>query len=637
MTQQTPTRWRRYVGPLLPGLARTGLLALLCNLALELTQLTGVDGYPWRFKTPTYAGMFLLGSLVVWLLVGLVHAVVGRLWLTTALMATATAVVAVADHEKVRLLHEPVYPSDWVFVRDISFLTDIVGPRAFVLLVLVLLVLGLAALLGARALRRRFAGRRTAGAAWGTRRSRILVRVLTGALCLLGIGYLGGFNNHGNAVRTTYDALGATWRPWSQQRNYLGNGFVGGFLYNMPVPAMPRPPDYSAAEMARITAKYAAAADRINKHRDPHALDDVNVVAVLSESFSDPTALRGVHLDADPIPFTRRLMGSTTSGAMLAQNIGGGTANMEFETLTGMSMSQLPPQLRVPYQSLVPRFAHFPSVVEWVKRAGHRAIAIHPFTPEMYRRREVYQALGFDQFVHDTTMHERATSGHDGYISDTAAFDEVRRRVDGTREPLFVNLVTMQNHIPFAGRYDDPARVTDPGGKPMSQTGQYVRGLSHSDDALRDFIGDLEHSDEKTLVVFYGDHLPATYPDSVFEANGRLAMHRTPFFVWANFPRPGKGPAGLQPTTSPIHFMDLALERAGAAVPPYYALLQQLRDELPAMDSGMFVDRHDRLVAPGALSDRAVRLLHDYRLVQYDLSAGSRYSEAAMFARVPTG
>jgi phosphoglycerol transferase MdoB-like AlkP superfamily enzyme len=425
VTQPTPTpsTWRRRTGPFLPGVTHTLLLAVLCNLALELVQLTGTGGYLWRFKSPAFPLLFVLGSLVVWLLVGLVHAVVGRLWVTGALMATATAVVAVADHEKVRLLHEPLYPGDWVFLRNLSFLSDIVGPRVVVLLVVAVLVMALAAFVGARALGRRLATRAPASAPQVPLRTRVVVRVLTGVLCLLGIGYLGGFNNPGNAVRATYDALGASWRPWSQQRNYLGNGFVGGFLYNLPVPAMTRPPDYSKATMARIAARYAAAAARINRHRDPAALRDTNVVMVLSESFSDPLALAGVHLDRDPIPFTRRLMASTTSGAMLAQNIGGGTANMEFEALTGMSMSQLPPQLRVPYQSLVPRFATFPSVVGWLRGEGHRAIAIHPFTTEMYRRRDVYPTLGFQQFVHDDTMHEQATSGHDGYISDQAAFD----------------------------------------------------------------------------------------------------------------------------------------------------------------------------------------------------------------------
>jgi phosphoglycerol transferase MdoB-like AlkP superfamily enzyme len=630
VNEPTPTRWRRAVGPLLPGLVGTGLLAVLCNLALELTQLTGVRSHPWQYKTPAYVAMFLLGCVVLWMVVGIVHAVVGRLTVTAALVVAATAAVAVADYEKLQLRREPLFPNDLRFAGDVGFLTAMIGARVLVLLVLGTLALALVAFAGARSLRRRLAPR-TGPHSARARRGRVLLRVLTGTLCLLGVAYLSNFNSPGNAARGAYGVLGAAWRPWSQERNYIGNGFVGGFLYNLDVPAMARPAGYSAAEMARIASTYTRAAEQINRTRDPHGLDDVNVVMVLSESFSDPEALEGVHLDKDPIPFTRRLMGSSLSGAMLAQHVGGGTANMEFEALTGMSLSQFPPQMAVPYQMLVPTRRTFPSVVQWLEQDGHRTVAVHPFTTEMYRRRDAYRSFGFDDFVYDRRMHEQRRLGHEGYISDASAFDEVQRTIDSENEPVFVNLVTMQNHMPYQGRYDDPVHVTGPDGASLADIGQYVRGLTHSDDALRRLIGRLRASDEKTVVVFYGDHLPGAYPDSVFEANGPRVMRQTPFFVWSNFP----GTTGRRPTTSPIHFMDLVLERADAAVSPYYALLDELRHEVPAMEGGMIVGSSDHSIRRSQLSESAARLLHDYRLVQYDLSVGRRYAEGAMFAPAP--
>ncbi len=621
-------RWRRIVDPFLPGLAGTALLAVLCNLVLELSRLASVDGYPWKYKTPLFPVLFLLGSAVLWLLIGAVHSVVGRLRVTAVLAAAATVVVAVADHEKVRLRREPLYPSDWEFLGNVGFLADMVGVRVVFLLTLGILVAAVAALAGVRALRRRRPGQGDARTP-PTRRARVGLRVLTAAFCLLMAGYISDFNVPGNAVRGAYDALGASWKPWSQQRNYLGNGFVGGFLYNLDVPAMTKPADYSAAEMARITATYTEAAHSINRTRDPGGLDDVNVVMVLSESFSDPEALDGIHLAQDPIPYTRGLMGSTMSGKALAQHIGGGTANMEFEALTGMSMAQFPPQIGVAYQMLVPDYETFPSVVGWFQHSGHRAIAIHPFTTEMYRRREVYRSFGFDDFVYAGTMGHHRRIGHDAYLSDSAAYDELEDRLAAEPDPLFVNLVTMQNHMPYTDRYDDPIGVTGPDGEPLTDVGQYLRGLQHSDQALERLIDQLRRSDEKTMLVFYGDHLPGIYPDSVFESNAGRVLRQTPFFVWANFP----GPEDPQPTTSPTHFMDLVLERANAAVPPYYALLEELRSEIPAMDSGMMLDASGGRLEPFELSPRARRLLHDYRLVQYDLSVGHRYSADAMFGQ----
>jgi hypothetical protein len=76
--------------------------------------------------------------------------------------------------------------------------------------------------------------------------------------------------------------------------------------------------------------------------------------------------------------------------------------------------------------------------------------------------------------------------------------------------------------------------------------------------------------------------------------------------------------------------MDLLLQRANAPVPPYYALLHELRQQVPAMEGGVLLDRSGQAVTPGHLSARAARLLHDYRLVQYDLSVGSRFSTRTM-------
>jgi phosphoglycerol transferase MdoB-like AlkP superfamily enzyme len=624
MGDPSTPRWRQYVDPYLPGLWRTALLAVLCNLALELARVVGVDGYPWRFKTPGFPLLFLLGSLVVWMVVGLVHAVIGRLWVTSALTITATVAVAVADHEKVRLRREPLLPGDAEFAGNVGFVVDMVGPgRALAALATACVLFGAAHLL-VRAPRRRSRGDSRPGPGPA---ARVAVRALTGAMCLLSLSYLAGFNAPGNVARGAYDALGATWRPWSQQRNYLGNGFVGGFLYNLDIPPVAPPAGYGLAEMNRIVQRYTEAADRINSTRDRPGLTDVNVVMVLGETFTDPTALRGVHVPQDPIPFTRRLMSSTMSGPMLAHGVGGGTANMEFEALTGMSMSQLPPQVTSPYQMLVPEYSTFPSAVRWLEQDGHRTLAMHPFTTEMYRRRDVYRAFGFDEFVHDETMHRRTRLGNDGYISDASAFDELHRRLVGERRPLFVNLVTMQNHMPYAGRYDDPVAVTGPDGQQLDEIGHYVRGLTHTDRALRDLIDWLTRLDEPTVVVFYGDHQPGTYPDSVFEANTPEDMHRTPYFVWANFP----GPHGEQPLTSPIHFMDLLLARADARVPPYYALLHELRKEIPAMGTGRMFGPQGRPLRRDELSPRAARVLHDYALVQYDLSVGDRHAEAALF------
>ena len=599
----------------------------MSNVVLELAPLLVVHGQAWQYRSAAYPAMFALGFLVLWLLVGLIHALTGRLSVTAAVTACLTLALAYADYNKLSVRREPIYPDDMRFTGQIGFLMHMVGPWTVVVLTGSLMVAAALGFVVVRALSRRFPASLRAVRDPRTRRRRAVMRAVTGSACLLVLAYLTQFNSPGNLARGAYEALGATWRPYSQESNYLSNGFVGGFLNNVDVPSHRAPAGYSRAEMDRIVARYQEAAARINRSRDPGRLAHVNVVLVLSESFSDPEALAGVKVARDPIPFTRRLMRHTTSGSMFAQDIGGGTANMEFEALTGMSASQLPSQLEVPYNQLVPQYRTFPSAVSWLEGSGHRTVAIHPYSPTMYRRNEVYRTFGVDRFIHDSTMHEQRRSGHHGFISDASAFHEVERTLRRASRPVFVNLVTMQNHMPYSGRYDDPVRVTGADGTPLTDIGQYARGLEHTDRALRQFIHRLRASQEKTVVVFYGDHLPGGYPQPVFAANDNLTMHQTPFFVWANFP----GPTSPQPTTSPAHFMDLALQRADAAVPPYYALLDELRHAVPAMEDGLLLGPHGGRLRPDHLPARASRLLHDYRLVQYDLSVGHRFSQHGMF------
>lgn len=601
-------------------LRATFLLALGCNAAVEAFRLIGVAGALWRFKTPWFPALFLVGTVVVWLVVGLVHAVTGRMWLTRVVLLAATVTVTVADHEKVQVRQEPLYPSDLAFVTQVRVLADMVGLTWLLASGVGLLAAALLVARGPVELRQRpVRSPRLAGAG---------LRVVCGGVCLLALVHAAHFNHPGNLVRATFDAVGAEWRPWSQQRNYLGNGFVAGVLYNTDVPRMTPPPGYGQATMAQIADRYATLAGRINRDRQPGGLDGVNVVMVLSESLSDPRLLRGVSAAVDPLPFTRRLMRTTTSGHLLAPGIGGGTANVEFEVLTGMSLALFPPQLRVPFQMLVPKHSRFPSLVRWYEETGHRPIAVHPFSTEMYRRGDVYRAFGFDAFVHEGALASPRRIGHDAYVSDGAAFDEVVSRLRDSDRPLFVQLVTMQNHIPYAGRYDDPIAVVGPDGEPLPPTGQYLRGLWHSDRALQALVRDVRRLRESTVLVVYGDHLPGTYPGPVRDLNGWLTMHRTPFLVWSSFP----GTPVRAPLVSPTHLTDLVLEHADAPVTPYTALLTRLREELPALAGRVAYDASGRSTPLTDLEPPARALLRDYRLVQYDLAVGRGWSEAEMLS-----
>jgi hypothetical protein len=104
-------------------------------------------------------------------------------------------------------------------------------------------------------------------------------------------------------------------------------------------------------------------------------------------------------------------------------------------------------------------------------------------------------------------------------------------------------------------------------------------------------------------------------------------MRTTPFFLWSNY-LPLQTP---QPLTSPIFFMPLLMDQLGAPLPPYYELLRQLHAVVPAMRAGVLYDGEGNPIDREDLSPEARQLLRDYRLVQYDLSVGERYSQDGLF------
>ena len=607
------------------GLVVSAVAAVVCTLVLELSQLIGAAPHWW---VTTFVGTaFVADCLIVWLVLVVLIGITNRVMVSVGFVAAFVFIIAVANWVKIGIRSEPVYPSDVDFIKEPQFLTTMVSPKSLVIALFVVIGIVAISLLIANKYERRLVAIWPEHLPFRHQLVAVGVRSLIVTFALVMLANTAGFNYPGNVWRKVYDMSGDRWRYWNQRTNYQAHGFLGGFLYNMPTTAMSEPPEYSQATMDALAAKYQRVADRINAKRTG-SLDDTNVVIVLSESFSDPTRLAGMKLAQDPIPRTRRLLGRTTSGTMMTQLYGGGTANMEFETLTGQSIGLFKPQLSSPYQMLVSSFQKYPSAVGWFAAHGHDPIAVHPYLTGMYKRQTVYKTFGFTKFIHDTTMAESHKIDNSQFISDQSAFDEVERQITASPRPLMVNLVTMQNHIPMDNAYKNPIPVTGIGGSEANRVSNYARGLAHTDQALAKFLADLRRSKEKTVVVFYGDHLPGIYSSDVRDSNSDLAIHETPFFLWSNR---GKLVHKPEPVTSPINFLPMLYQMADAPIPPYYAMLQQLRTQVSAIEQGRILTPTGQQMERDALPPRAQRLLDDAQMVQYDFSIGKRYAVDAMW------
>lgn len=600
--------------------------AFLLNAILELFHTGGDVKRLASYTMYTTATLFLLATLVVWVVVLLVLAIVGRLWWTFAITLAVTLIIGLVNHQKLALRHEPVYPSDVDFLRSPSFLIEMAGWIPLLVGVVVLFALSAALLWTGRRVAHSFRPirRRSTPRAWAALG---VARALTLALCIACLAQLSSFNTEGNIAKSAFDNRGAQWAWWSQEVNYTRNGVVAGLLYNLDVPPMDVPPGYSRETMEAIAAKYTARAERVNRKRDADALDGLNVVMVLSEAFTDPTVIKGVQIGRDPIPFTRDLMSRTTSGSMLAQLLGGGTANIEYELLTGLSLADYQPQLVSPYQMLVPKSSSFPSSVGYFRDRGYRAVAVHPYRREFYHRDDVYPVLGFDDFIDEKKMQFTSRLKDSEFISDASAYDQVLAELEDSRKPVLLNLVTMQNHYSYNEQFESDWPIEAPRDLEADLT-SYVTGLNYSDRELERFLDALGTSPERTAVIFYGDHQPAIWPEDLVALNGEPAMKTTPYLVWTNFP---SKIVATPPLLSPTHFLPVLFDQINAPIPAYYALLDELRRLVPAREQGVAYDATGDLVSEDDLSLEAQTVIRDYRLVLYDLSVGERFSQAAMF------
>lgn len=592
-------------------LAVTFACAVVCDAMLAVSLRLEIT-------FPATRGPALLGLATVWLVVLALYGLLGRLRVVVVLSLTLTATFAAVNVARMQLLDVPLSFSDVEFLKDPAFLVEMVGLRAVLAAVGgLILVAGILSLLVRRV------GRHRTGIGPGHPRWRwwLVLRVGAVAAFVAFAVVASGFNSGHNALRVAYKDAGAVWRSWSQSDNYRANGFVGGLLYNLPITPMEQPEGYDEQRMAEVSHRWRAEARRVNAGTDPRALADTNVVVVLSETMGDPTQVEGMTLERDVLPHVRRLM-ERDGGHMVASFYGSGTSVMEFQVLTGQALGLFRGQIHAPYQQFVTQRPGYPSAVGWLRSLGHRAVAVHPFRDQMYRRPAVYENFGFEEFrtVEDLS-NPRKLSRH-GFVSDATVYDEVVQDLRDHEDPMLVHAVTMQNHLPYNGLYRKGVAVSGVDGERGTTIGQWARGLEYTDRAVGDFLAELRGMGERTVVVHFGDHFPAVFDAEMVEEEG-LNLFRTPFFVWDS---EGGARLGSQGTVSPTAALEIALRKVGAPLPPYYVLLARVQEEIGTV-------RHDGVVRPNGerialedVTEEQQALLDDLRLVQYDFSVGERYA-----------
>ena len=586
------------------------LTVVIIQMFLQYTLDTTLSVINNRGVIPA-RGTLIVSTSVLLILGSWLWALMGDVMLANVLLIFVGGIMGVVNLEKTRQRTEPLYPSDFEMITASKSLLGMVPWQT--------VAAGFAfALFGGVViyfLIRRNVRRQTPKL---SKKNRLAMLLVTS----IGVLYIGQFQQPGNLVKLAYEKKN-DWILWSQLDNYHVNGFVAGFLYNLPSDPMEKPAYYSAGKIDELQAKYQVIADEINAGRDKTE-PDVNIIFVMNESFSDPLELDGLNLGMDPIPFVRALADNSYSGEMLSTGYGGGTANIEFEALSTFSMEPFEANITTPYTQFLSSIEQFPSVVSRLKDAGYATTAIHPFNTTMYKRKENYKVLGFDSFIYDATMSsvtERIDTNP--YISDKSAYEEVLQKMAETPETDFIHLVTMQNHAPYVNKYTAVPSYEESGIKD-EEVRNYLQDLIYSDEAFELLMTQLADFEEPTVVVFWGDHQSSVFGESVYEENEVQNMHETPLRILSNFDSSYKDLG----TISPIYFYTEVLEMTQTKLTPYDALLETLQSVLPAFEKSMYLNGQtgEYVFSREDLPEETLEILSDYEQIQYDVLTGKRFS-----------
>ncbi|MCA9766094.1 MAG: sulfatase-like hydrolase/transferase [Carnobacterium sp.] len=595
------------------------LVAVIANFLLQVFQNQFNVELAWLFMVEWHTELFLLGTGVLLVIYIWFNALIGNRLIAGSVLIALSMILGIITQQKMLFREEPMYPSDLSMITSLPSILKMMNGYLLVSLFSSVFVFSLGVFWFVKR-NRKEKKRKTRQKQMNGLRIGLLV------LSSLSLVYIYSFNYPGNTVKAAYDDY-AYWIPYSQKMNYYNNGFVGGFLYNLNVRPMEKPEKYTTEKVDHLLKKYTKKAAEINKTRSNLA-KDTNVIYVMSESFSDPTKLKGVEVSSDPMPILRERMKKQISGEILSEGYGGGTANIEFEALTGLSLEPFAPNLSTPYTQIPSLMNDFPSAVSYFKEAGYSTTAIHPYNTSMYKRKQVYEQLGFDRFLDEETMAYNQTIANNPYISDDAAYQEILEQLKATKETDFVHLVSMQNHMPYANFYPETT-FTAKGTADDVEAANYYQGLTYSDESLDSFLTALSEQEEESIVVFWGDHLPGFYGEEVVKANGSIVMHQTPLLIFST----EKEQKEVIGTISPIYFMNHVLALANSPVSPYYAFLMALEASLPAFEKGMYLEagKQEAKLNRKDLSQTTKNLLEEYDLLLYDLTMGNKQSKKADF------
>lgn len=260
-----------------------------------------------------------------------------------------------------------------------------------------------------------------------------------------------------------------------------------------------------------------------------------NIIFLQLESFFDPELVNFLNISEDPIPCFRQLMREYSSGYYRVPAVGAGTANTEFESITGMSLRYFGPG-EYPYKTVLSEKT-CESIPYVLRDMGYDTHVIHNNEADFYSRRTVFPMLGFDSFTSAEYMPDITDTTETGWIKDHILTDEILKCLESSENRDYIYTISVQGHgdYPAEPILDHPEiRVTGAEDREKNDYSweYYCNEIQEMDEFIRELTDTLSEYPEPVVLVMYGDHLP-TMGLKTKELSNRY-LFQTQYVIWDN-------------------------------------------------------------------------------------------------------
>lgn len=575
-----------------------------------------VNGIQFVINDSTAAGInVLLMMILLWMLL----IITNRVPVTLIIATVMTTIAAIAEYQLINTRQEAITEAS---LQEITAIGDLLGMLdiklvisaiAFLILTLILLVI---------------VYRRNKWIIFRSIRWRALLFVIS-IITLLPF-----LSINSDKYEDTFNKLGDVPKVWDSLFDAASNGGIVALLNSRTTDAMVEPKNYSQQAMKNLVTKYTKQSVLINQTRKNTNFKNQTVIYTLSESLTKPSYVPGLTISDDPLPNIDNVMDNTSSGHMVSSGYGGGTAGIEYSTLTGFNITSYHPTVTMPYSQLTS------SINEKSTITGQfdNKIVVHPYVGSFYNRRAVYKNMGINYFYTTDSavpVKYQKTIDGDAHISDESAYKNVLSKISKKNNSQFIQLLTMQNHTPwtFEGRDYNMIEPTNSNAD-ENTIESYLQGLHYTDEATQTFLDKLNELSRPITLVWYGDHWPGIF-NFVNTTTDALSAHSTPYFIWQNnAAKKANGTVDVSANyADPSDFTAMMMKMNGMKVDAYWALKTEMLEKVPTInnytrdDKGKltFLDQRGNKIDEKSLTKEQREIVNDFKLVQYDITTGKSY------------